>query len=74
MHMRNYIPTGNERVSLPMIREADGGMEALGFLYMAQKGMVELRGNDALPLILPFLQREVKKGEYVIQPIRNLQW
>ena len=74
MHMRNYIPTGNERVSLPMIRESDGGIEALGFLYMAQKGMVELRGIDALPLILPFLQKRSRDGVYVEQPLSDLRW
>lgn len=54
--MTSYIPTGNEAVSLPTIRERDGGIETVSFLYMAQKGLVELRGNASEPLILPFVQ------------------
>ncbi len=54
--MSNYIPTGNEYVTLPTLREADGAIEAVGFLYMAQKGMVELRGNEQLPLMRPLVQ------------------
>ena len=72
--MKRYIPTGNERVSLPAIRECDGGIESLGFLAMAQKGMVELRGNDALALMLPFLQRREQNGRYAEQPLTGLRW
>ena len=53
--MEKYLPTGNEHVSLPMVRECDGAIEALGFLYMAQKGMIQLTGDDEMPLMRPFV-------------------
>ncbi len=54
--MTTYLPTGNDYISLPTLREADGAMEAVGFLYMAQKGMIELRGNETTPFLRPLLQ------------------
>ena len=56
--MEKYIPTGNERVSLPTIRESDGGIESISFLSMTLKGMLELRGNAESALMQPFLQAE----------------
>ncbi len=44
----NYQVTGNEFISLPTIRERDGAIEGLTFLHMGAKGMLEIRGKDAL--------------------------
>lgn len=49
-----YCVTGNEYVSLPTIRETDGVLEGISFLYMQQKGMLELYGNDGL--LKPFFR------------------
>lgn len=46
--MKKYQVTGNEYVSLPTIREADGAAEGVTFLYMRAKGMLEIRGGEAL--------------------------
>lgn len=43
----NYQVTGNEYVSLPTIREADGAIEGISCLYMRLKGMLELKGTDS---------------------------
>lgn len=43
-----YQVTGSDYVSLPTIREADGAIEGVTFLYMAAKGMLELRGEEGL--------------------------
>ena len=40
-----YQVTGNEFLSLPTIRESDGAVEGITFLYMQVKGLLELRGN-----------------------------
>ena len=48
-----YQVTGNEYVSLPTIRERDGAIEGVTFLYMQLKGLLELRGDDGL--IRPYL-------------------
>lgn len=49
-----YQVTGNEYVSLPSIREADGTVEGIACLYMQAKGMLELRGSDGF--IKPYLK------------------
>ena len=46
--MDKYQVTGNEYVSLPTIREADGAVEGISFLMMGLKGMLELRGAEGL--------------------------
>jgi uncharacterized protein len=51
--MQGYQVTGNEYLSLPTIREADGAIEGVTFLYMGLKGLLEIRGDDGL--IKPFL-------------------
>ncbi len=43
-----YQVTGNEYLSLPTIREGDGAVEGITFLYMQVKGLIEIRGADAL--------------------------
>ena len=48
-----YLVTGNEAVSLPTIRESDGGLEGISILYMAAKGMLEIVGS---PLMAPFVE------------------
>ena len=54
--MERYLPTGNETISLPKLNADTAGIEDITFLYMQQKGMIELRGSDDLPLILPFIE------------------
>ena len=48
-----YQVTGNEYLSLPTIREEDGAIEGVTFLYMQAKGLLELRGDEGL--IRPYL-------------------
>lgn len=54
--MDRYLPTGNEMISLPKINEKTAGIEDFTFLSMQHNGLIEVRGTDALPLILPFLR------------------
>lgn len=49
-----YQITGNEYISLPQIREDDGAVENLTFLYMNAKGMLEMTGKAGL--IRPYLR------------------
>ena len=48
-----YQVTGNEYLSLPMIRETDGAVESITFLMMQLKGMLDLRGDPGL--MCPYL-------------------
>ncbi len=52
-----YIPTGNEMVSLPTIREKDAAIEGITFLHMASKGMLEIAGKNAEnPFLKPYVE------------------
>jgi len=46
--MQHYQVTGNEMLSLPTLRENDGAVEGVTFLMMQAKGLLEIRGDDAL--------------------------
>ncbi|NLV57339.1 MAG: glycoside hydrolase family 125 protein [Clostridiales bacterium] len=64
--MERYQVTGNEFVSLPTIRERDGAVEGITFLYMAAKGLLEIHGDEAI--IAPYLI--IKDREIALKP----QW
>ena len=49
-----YLPTGNEQISLPTVNEETAGLEAVSFLHMGLKGLVEQRGSADSPLMEPF--------------------
>ena len=57
MDMR-YLPTGNERISIPKLNEATGGIEDITFLHMGYKGLVELRGGGDTALMEPFVEQD----------------
>lgn len=52
--MERYQVTGNEYLSFPTIRESDAAAEGLTFLYMAAKGMIEMKGGG-MPLLQPVI-------------------
>ena len=54
----NYQVTGNEYLSLPTIRENDGAVEGVTFLYMQVKGLLEIRGEEGL--IRPYVEKDGK--------------
>jgi hypothetical protein len=61
--------TGNEMISLPEIREADGSILSMTLLYMRYKGMISLTGNEETPLFKPFLELDGRR-----QGLENLEW
>jgi len=70
MEKRKYIPTGNEMISLPTIRENNAAIEGITFLHMASKGMLEIAGKGSET---PFLKPYVKvDGVNLLD--RNLIW
>lgn len=64
-----YLVTGNEAVSLPTIRESDGSLLGISFLHMGCKGMLEMCGNEDMPLLQPFVEIDGKRIT-----ITNLRW
>jgi hypothetical protein len=66
--MKEIYSDGNERVFSARDPRMRRRHRIAWLLAMAQKGMVELRGNEALALMLPFLQRREQNGRYAEQP------
>lgn len=64
-----YIPTGNEMISIPCIREADAAIESVTFLHMGYKGMIEVKGTETAPLFKPFI---VVNGRE--EQLKNIKW
>lgn len=64
-----YLPTGNEMISLPTINEETAAIEAVSFLHMGFKGLVEQRGCDGKALIAPFVTIDG-----VPAPLTNFIW
>lgn len=68
--MSDFIPTGNEYVSLSDIRQTDGAILGLSILHMGYKGLIEVRGDDKKsPLFTPYVQH----GEDSLA-FHELQW
>lgn len=66
-----YQVTGNEYISLPTIREDDGGLEGISFLHMGCKGMIEICGGTKTPLLQPFIEicgkrRQLTQAEWTL--------
>ena len=63
------IPTGNEWISLPTIRAADGALVNFNVISMAERGLLQVSGEGGAPALEPFFaigERPVKAS--------NLAW
>ena len=67
--MDRYIPTGNEMISLPKINESTAAIEDFTYLSMQHKGLIEVRGGQTLPLIVPFV-----RIDDCDVPLSNMVW
>lgn len=67
--MDRYIVTGNDFVSLPCIRERDGALLDVTFLYRSLKGAINVKGRENEPFLLPFF---CVGGKHVVP--RQLSW
>ncbi|MCX7771543.1 MAG: glycoside hydrolase family 125 protein [Clostridia bacterium] len=63
-----YIPTGNERISIPKLGMSDGSIHDFTFLHMGCKGLIEVRGTEESPLMKPFICNEE------IVSLNNIKW
>lgn len=64
-----YIPTGNQFISLPQICEINASIEDFTFLHMGYKGLIDVRGSEEKPLIQPFFEVNGK-----MQALTDLKW
>jgi len=67
-----YQVTGNEYLSLPTIREDNGAIEGVTFLYMQAKGLLELRGDAGL--LRPYLSVNGARATLASQWTRAHYW
>lgn len=75
MSKQSIFATGNEVVSLPEIREADGAILSMTLLYMKYKGMISLTGNDDTPLFRPYVKKNgVKNNLSKLKWNRHCHW
>ena len=64
-----YIPTGNEFLSLPRIRERDASVEDFTFLHMGCKGLIDVCGSGHKPFLMPVIAVD---GKHI--PISDIKW
>lgn len=67
--MERYLPTGNEQFSIPRLNEVTAAIEDITFLYMACRGLLDLRGGKAQPLMQPFVE-----ADGTPLPLQDLCW
>jgi len=62
-HARNFslslqpddvLPTGNEWISLPDIRADDGALNTFNAIFMRQRGLMQVSGENGSPAIQPY--------------------
>lgn len=68
--MERLIPTGNEYISLPCIKEEDGSINDITFLLMQRKGMIEVQGDWGTPLVKPYVR--INGQEKVL--VNRMKW
>jgi len=61
-----FIPTGNERISIPKLDMGDGAIHDFTFLHMVWKGLIDVRGNENAPLMKPFIAQGGEEIPYEI--------
>lgn len=69
-----YLPTGNEWVSIPTLHSLDGRIESINFLSMRQRGLIEITGKAARPLMLPTLSINGQPFEGALTWEREVYW
>ncbi len=65
----DVLATGNEWVSLPDIRAADGALSTFNALSMRDRGLLQASGESARPVLQAYFQAD---GKTV--PLQNLSW
>lgn len=65
----DVLPTGNELISLPTIRAADGALDSFNVLSMRDRGLLEVVGEGGAPAVQPYFEID---GQPL--PFRAPQW
>ncbi len=73
--IQEYHPvylTGNQYISVPDIDPKHGGVRSVNALHMGAKGLLEFRGDEKAPLLMPYLR--VNKEEIIDSNSNELPW
>ena len=65
----DVLATGNEWLSLPDIRAADGALTTFNALSMRDRGLLQASGESARPVLEPYFQADGK-----VVPLHDLSW
>ena len=65
----DVLATGNEWISLPEIRAADGALTTFNALSMRDRGLLQASGDGARPVLEPYFQANGK-----VLPLHDLTW
>jgi hypothetical protein len=65
----DVIPTGNDWIALPSIRASDGALQNFNVISMRYRGLLELAGVGARPLMAPFIEIAGER-----RPLAHLVW
>lgn len=57
----DVLATGNEWIALPDIRAADGALTTFNALSMRERGLLQVSGESARPVLEPYFQANGKK-------------
>jgi uncharacterized protein len=66
----DVLATGNEWLSLPDIRAADGALTTFNALSMRDRGLLQVSGEGGRPVLEPYFQIDGKKK----QSLNDLAW
>jgi hypothetical protein len=65
----DVLPTGNEWISLPDIREEDGALSTFNVLSMQHRGLLQVQGERNTPVLQPFFEANGQR-----LPFLNPSW
>jgi hypothetical protein len=60
----DVLPTGNEWISLPDIRAADGALTTFNVLSMHHRGLMQVQGDAGAPVLQPYFTADGKPLEF----------
>ena len=66
---QNYLPVGNQYISIPKLNEDNAAIEDVTFLHMMSKGLLNIQGDASCPLMIPFVETDG-----IMHHPNNLEW
>ncbi len=61
----DVLPTGNEWIALPDIREEDGALNTFNVLSMQHRGLLQVQGERNTPVLQPFFEANGQRLAFI---------